>query len=128
MVEHDEDCIRAADYLIDIGPGAGAHGGQVVADGTIADSLSKIPHSITVKYLTGELAIAVPAASPRKLDPDKNCLELKGCRENNLKNIDVQNSPRRPDLHHRRQRFRQIHAHQPDPPARASSESSTAQK
>jgi excinuclease ABC subunit A len=87
IVEHDEDCIRAADYLIDIGPGAGAHGGNVVAHGPVPAVFSE-SHSTTIKYLNGDLAIHTPA-SRRPMDPDKNCLELKGCRENNLKGIDV---------------------------------------
>jgi excinuclease ABC subunit A len=87
MVEHDEDCIRAADYLIDIGPGAGAHGGNVVCAGPIPQVFSQT-HSITIKYLTGEYAITAPVQR-RPIDLDKNAIELKGCRENNLKNIDV---------------------------------------
>jgi excinuclease ABC subunit A len=87
MVEHDEDCIRAADYLVDIGPGAGAHGGNVVATGPMPDVLRQ-NQSVTVKYITGELAIVTPCRR-RPMDADKNCLELKGCRENNLKNVDV---------------------------------------
>src|SRR4051794_10024281 len=87
MVEHDEDCIRAADYLIDIGPGAGAHGGNLVCAGRVPEVFSNTD-SITVKYLTGEYAI-VPPPQRRPVDPDKSCIELKGCRENNLKNIDV---------------------------------------
>jgi excinuclease ABC subunit A len=101
MVEHDEDCIRHADYLIDIGPGAGAHGGNVVVTGRVPDLLNNAPRrqagaeapdrrheSITLKYLTGDLSIPVPDLR-RPLDPDKNCLELKGCKENNLKSLDV---------------------------------------
>ena len=87
MVEHDEDCIRAADYLIDIGPGAGAHGGNVVCAGPVPEVFSNTD-SITIKYLTGEYAIQ-PPAHRRPLDPDKNAVEIKGCRENNLKNIDA---------------------------------------
>jgi excinuclease ABC subunit A len=87
IVEHDEDCIRAADYLIDIGPGAGAHGGNVVALGATPDVFEQT-QSTTIKYLTGELTIHTPDTR-RPLDPDKHCLELKGCRENNLKDIDV---------------------------------------
>ncbi|HEY8667261.1 MAG TPA: excinuclease ABC subunit UvrA, partial [Tepidisphaeraceae bacterium] len=87
MVEHDEDCIRSADYLVDIGPGAGAHGGNVIAAGPMPHVLSN-RESITVKYLTGEYAI-LPPPSRRKLDAAKNCLELKGCSENNLKNVNV---------------------------------------
>ncbi|HLL91184.1 MAG TPA: excinuclease ABC subunit UvrA, partial [Tepidisphaeraceae bacterium] len=87
MVEHDEDCIRAADHLIDIGPGAGSHGGNLVAHGPMPDVLSQT-QSITVKYLIGENAIRVPE-DRRPVDPSGNCIELKGCRENNLKNVDV---------------------------------------
>ncbi|HEV7301177.1 MAG TPA: excinuclease ABC subunit UvrA [Tepidisphaeraceae bacterium] len=87
MVEHDEDCIRAADHLIDIGPAAGSHGGQLIANGPMPDVLSQT-QSITIKYLTGELSIRTPDIR-RPIDPDKNCIELKGCRENNLQNVDV---------------------------------------
>ncbi|MGH7213804.1 MAG: excinuclease ABC subunit UvrA [Tepidisphaeraceae bacterium] len=88
IVEHDEDCIRAADYLIDIGPGAGAHGGEVIAAGPMPQVLDEHPESITVKYLTGEYSIVTPPQR-RRLDLDKSSLELKGCTENNLKNVDV---------------------------------------
>jgi excinuclease ABC subunit A len=87
MVEHDEDCIRAADYLIDIGPGAGDHGGNVVVAGPVPDVFRQT-HSVTIKYLTGEYAI-LPPAQRRPVDLEKSSIELKGCRENNLKNIDV---------------------------------------
>ena len=87
MVEHDEDCIRNADHMIDIGPGAGKHGGYLVCQGDVPAVFSN-RDSITVKYLTGELGIAVPPKR-REVDPDKNALELKGCRANNLKNVDV---------------------------------------
>jgi excinuclease ABC subunit A len=87
MVEHDEECIRSADYLIDIGPGAGAHGGQVVCEGPMPDVLSQT-HSTTVKYLTGEYAIQTPR-SRRPLNADKASLELRGCKQNNLKDVDV---------------------------------------
>ncbi|MGA2232656.1 MAG: excinuclease ABC subunit UvrA [Tepidisphaeraceae bacterium] len=87
MVEHDEECIRSADYLIDIGPGAGAHGGQVVCAGPMPEVLAN-GHSLTVKYLTGQCAIATPSAR-RPLSPQKDALELKGCKENNLQNLDV---------------------------------------
>ncbi|HEX8522880.1 MAG TPA: excinuclease ABC subunit UvrA [Tepidisphaeraceae bacterium] len=121
MVEHDEDCIRESDYLIDIGPAAGAHGGQLVVAGPVHDLINgeSIPpsprtrgegrgegptrgltheedlplirtniHSTTLKYLTGELAIHAPEHR-RPVDPNQNCIELKGCKGNNLKNIDV---------------------------------------
>src|SRR5688500_3500063 len=87
MVEHDEDCIRAADYLIDIGPGAGSHGGQLIAHGSMPAVLSQ-KQSITIKYLTGDLGVHAHDMR-RPVDPDRQCIELKGCRENNLKNVDV---------------------------------------
>jgi len=87
IVEHDEDCIRAAEHLIDIGPGAGAHGGNVIVNAPMPMAMEN-RESVTVKYLTGEFAI-IPPPERRKLDPNLACLELKGCRENNLKNVDV---------------------------------------
>ncbi|CAN5438841.1 excinuclease ABC subunit UvrA [soil metagenome] len=87
MVEHDEDCIREADYLIDIGPGAGLHGGQLICHGKVPDVFSET-QSITIKYLTGELAITAPEIR-RPVDPNKSCLELRGCTANNLQNVDV---------------------------------------
>jgi len=87
MVEHDEDCIREADYLIDIGPGAGLHGGQLICHGKVPDVFSET-QSVTIKYLTGELAITAPQIR-RPVDPNKSCLELKGCTANNLQNVDV---------------------------------------
>jgi excinuclease ABC subunit A len=87
MVEHDEDCIRAADYLIDIGPGAGAHGGKVVAAGPMPAVLSQ-SNSRTIKYLTGEYAI-LPPDKRRPVNPRGEALEIKGCTENNLKNLSV---------------------------------------
>ena len=84
VVEHDEDTMRAADCIIDIGPGAGSKGGEVVAIGT-ADEISKNKKSITGQYLSGKLRIAVPEKR-RKPNGD---LTIKGARENNLKNIDV---------------------------------------
>lgn len=86
VVEHDEDTIRAADYLIDIGPGAGIHGGQVVAQGTPAE-VAKDPNSITGRYLSGADTIAVPKKR-RAIVKDK-ALVVHGAREHNLKNIDV---------------------------------------
>src|SRR5678809_554448 len=68
MVEHDEDCIRAADYLIDIGPGAGSHGGSLVCAGPVPDVFSNT-QSITIKYLTGEYAI-IPPEQRRPVDPE----------------------------------------------------------
>jgi excinuclease ABC subunit A len=86
VVEHDEDTIRHADYLLDIGPGAGVNGGEVVAYGT-PDEVAKDPNSVTGRYLNGTEKIAVPKKR-RKLDKDRK-LVIKGARENNLKNINV---------------------------------------
>jgi excinuclease ABC subunit A len=87
IVEHDEDCIRSADYLIDIGPGAGLHGGNVMCAGPMPQVLSQT-QSLTVKYLTGEYAIVAPP-NRRPVNPDLACIELKGCKENNLKDVNV---------------------------------------
>ncbi len=84
VVEHDEDIIRAADYIIDIGPKAGRLGGEVMYQSSVAD-LEKYSDSYTVKYLTGEEQIEVPQTR-RKWN---NYIEVKGARQNNLKNIDV---------------------------------------
>ncbi len=84
VVEHDEDTMLAADYIVDIGPGAGSHGGEVVACGT-AQELMKNPASITGKYLSGELSIPVPAQRRKPA----GWITVKGAAENNLKNIDV---------------------------------------
>jgi len=86
VVEHDEDTIRAADYLIDIGPGAGVHGGNVVAQGTPAE-VAKDSQSITGRYLSGTESIAVPKKR-RTLVKDRSLI-IRGAREHNLKNIDV---------------------------------------
>ncbi len=86
VVEHDEDTIRAADWLVDVGPGAGAHGGRIMAQGTVAEVLQS-PESITAKYLTGECQITPPA---KRRQPDHSrCLEILGAAENNLKNVNV---------------------------------------
>ena len=85
VVEHDEDTIRTADYLLDIGPGAGIHGGHVVAAGTPAEVM-KNPKSVTAAYLSGSKKIKVP--KKRRLGNGKE-LVIKGARENNLKNVDV---------------------------------------
>ena len=87
IVEHDEDCIRGADHLIDIGPGAGMHGGTVMAAGPMPDVLRQ-NGSTTIKYLTGEFAI-VPPPNRRPIGPDLACVDLKGCTANNLKNVNV---------------------------------------
>lgn len=85
VVEHDEDTMRAADYLVDIGPGAGIHGGEVVAAGTVEDVV-KCEKSITGQYLSGKMKIAVPKER-RKCDG--RFLTVYGAAENNLKNIEV---------------------------------------
>ena len=85
VVEHDEDTMRAADYIVDIGPAAGVHGGEVVAAGTAAD-IMKCKKSITGAYLSGRIKIPVPSERRRPT----GFLTIKGARENNLKNIDVQ--------------------------------------
>ncbi|MCI8286972.1 MAG: excinuclease ABC subunit UvrA [Lachnospiraceae bacterium] len=85
VVEHDEDTMLAADYVVDIGPGAGSHGGEVVACGT-AEELMQMPESITGKYLSGKLRIPVPEARRKPVGQ----LKILGARENNLKNIDVE--------------------------------------
>ncbi|UDQ92028.1 excinuclease ABC subunit UvrA, partial [Xanthobacter autotrophicus] len=83
VVEHDEDAILAADHVVDVGPGAGIHGGKIVAQGTPAEILAN-PASLTGRYLTGELSVGVPAR--RKPNP-KRMLKLSGARGNNLKNV-----------------------------------------
>jgi excinuclease ABC subunit A len=87
VVEHDADTIRSADYILDLGPGAGVHGGELVAAGVLPQILAN-KNSLTGQYLNGELNIAVPK---KRLSPDENkgWLEVTGCRENNLQNIDV---------------------------------------
>ena len=87
VVEHDEDTIRQADYLVDVGPGAGVHGGHIVAQGT-PDEVAKIPESITGRYLAGTDSIAVPKKR-RRVEAERKLI-VKGARENNLKNIDVE--------------------------------------
>ncbi|MBR6186599.1 MAG: excinuclease ABC subunit UvrA [Clostridia bacterium] len=84
VVEHDEETLRSADYLVDIGPGAGEHGGRVVAQGTVEDVM-KAPESVTGQYLSGKKRIPLP--SVRRLP--QGWLTVKGAREHNLKNIDV---------------------------------------
>ena len=85
VVEHDEDTIRAADYIVDIGPKAGVHGGEIVAKGSIADVCAE-PRSITGDYLSGRRKIEIP--SFRHI-PDGRTLGVKGAKQNNLKNVDV---------------------------------------
>jgi len=85
VVEHDEDTIRAADHIVDIGPKAGVHGGEVVAQGTLEDILNN-DKSITGKYLSGKKQIEVPKTRKK---PDGRYIEIKGAQEHNLKNINV---------------------------------------
>jgi excinuclease ABC subunit A len=87
VVEHDADTIRAADYILDLGPGAGVHGGELVAAGTLPEILAA-KKSLTGQYLTGELAIPVPK---KRISPaeERGWLEVVGATENNLQNIDV---------------------------------------
>lgn len=85
VVEHDEDTMRAADYIVDIGPAAGIHGGEIVAQGPV-EEIIKNPNSITGKYLSGEIKIPVPETTREGND---NFVEVVGAKENNLKNINV---------------------------------------
>jgi len=85
VVEHDEDTIRRADHVIDLGPGAGTHGGEVVAQGTVAEVMAN-PRSLTGRYLSGDLSIPVPK---KRISPvgKAGWLEITGARENNLQNV-----------------------------------------
>ncbi len=85
VVEHDEDTIRAADYVVDVGPLAGVHGGEIVCAGTV-DDIKNCPNSITGKYLSGEYSISVPQT---RRSGNGNKLTVKGACKNNLKKIDV---------------------------------------
>ena len=87
VVEHDADTIRAADYILDLGPGAGVHGGELVAAGTLPEILAH-ENSLTGQYLTGELEIKVPKKRNVPTE-EKGWIEVLGCKENNLQNIDV---------------------------------------
>ncbi len=86
VVEHDEDTMRTADYIVDVGPGAGSHGGEIVAAGSLEDIIST-PRSITGQYLSGVKTIPVPSA--RRVG-NGNKLAVRGATENNLKNVDVE--------------------------------------
>jgi excinuclease ABC subunit A len=85
VVEHDEETIRSADHLVDIGPGAGRHGGEIIAEGSLAH-LIQAPRSLTGKYLSGKLSIAIP---PERQKGNGKSLTIKGAKFHNLKNIDV---------------------------------------
>ncbi|MBE3136189.1 MAG: excinuclease ABC subunit UvrA [Thermoplasmata archaeon] len=84
VVEHDEETIRHADHVIDMGPGAGIHGGRIIAQGTPKE-IERNPRSLTGQYLSGKLAIEIPDSRRQA----GNYIRIKGCKENNLKNIDV---------------------------------------
>ena len=86
VVEHDEATIRSADYIVDLGPGAGRHGGEIVAQGTLKDIL-KSSRSLTAQYLKKELEIKIPVS--RRPHKNTKCLEVVGAKEHNLKNINV---------------------------------------
>jgi excinuclease ABC subunit A len=86
VVEHDPDVLRAADHLLDLGPGAGEFGGKLLADGTVDEILAN-PNSLTGRYLSGQLTIPVPT---RRREPGREMLILRGARANNLKNIDIE--------------------------------------
>ncbi|MCP5528777.1 MAG: excinuclease ABC subunit UvrA, partial [Verrucomicrobiales bacterium] len=87
VVEHDEETIRRADYVLDLGPGAGVHGGELVAAGTVEDIL-RHPKSLTGRYLNGTLRIPEPEPRPRRIGED-GWLEVLGASENNLQHLDV---------------------------------------
>jgi excinuclease ABC subunit A len=86
VVEHDEDMIRQADWVVDMGPGAGEHGGQIVSQGTPAH-IEQDPNSLTGQYMSGAQGITVPKRRP--LDKEQKWLELMGCTGNNLKSVDL---------------------------------------
>ncbi len=88
VVEHDEETMREADHLIDLGPGAGRHGGEVVAEGTV-DEVMRNPRSLTGRYLSGELKIDVPTAAERRAPQKGRMLRVEGARAHNLHNLDV---------------------------------------
>ena len=87
VVEHDEETMRAADHVIDMGPGAGKHGGEVIASGTV-DEIIRNPRSITGRYLSGESEIAVPAL--RRPPDSKKTIRIQNAREHNLRNVDAE--------------------------------------
>ncbi len=86
VVEHDEDTMKAADYIVDVGPGAGVHGGEIVACGTLEDIMAE-PRSLTGQYLSGVKKIPIPT---ERRTGNGNFLKVFGCQENNLQNVDVE--------------------------------------
>ena len=111
VVEHDEQTMRAADYLVDIGPGAGEHGGQVVAQGTAAE-VEAVAESLTGQYLAGK---RVDRRCRRSGAAEHGWVEIVGARQNNLKNIDVEIPLGVADVRHRRLGLGQAHARQRHP-------------
>ena len=103
VVEHDEDTMMEADYIVDIGPGAGSHGGEVVATGTAKEIMAN-PDSITGKYLSGEIKIPVPES---RRTPT-GWLKVKGAAQNNLKKYKCRYTYRSDDLCYRCFRFREV--------------------
>lgn len=87
VVEHDEDTIRRADYVLDLGPGAGTHGGEIVAAGTVDDIIA-CRRSLTGQYLSGEVTVTIPKQRAQP-SPDRGWIEILGAAENNLKNVDA---------------------------------------
>jgi excinuclease ABC subunit A len=87
VVEHDEETMREADYIIDLGPGAGKHGGEIVAEGTLAEVMAN-PSSVTGRYLTGEMRIAIPGE--RRPRDGARAIRIEGAREHNLRDLDVE--------------------------------------
>ncbi|NUO37385.1 MAG: excinuclease ABC subunit UvrA [Gemmatimonadaceae bacterium] len=87
VVEHDEETMRAADYVIDMGPGAGKHGGEIIASGTV-DEIVRNPRSITGKFLSGEAEISVPAH--RRKPDEKKAIRIQNAREHNLRNVNAE--------------------------------------
>ena len=108
VVEHDEDAILAADYVVDIGPGAGVHGGEIVAKGTPAEIIAN-PNSLTGQYLSGERDGADARRGGASPTPGRE-LRIVGARGNNLKNVTGDDSARPLHLRHRRLRRRQVDA------------------
>ena len=104
VVEHDEDAIRTADHVLDIGPGAGIHGGHVIAQGTV-DDLVATPASLTGKYLSGEMIVRIPERRPKN---PRRVLKVVNARGNNLKNVSAEDSARPVHLRDRRLRRRQV--------------------
>ena len=111
VVEHDEETIRRADYVIDLGPGAGRHGGSLVAQGTPGD-IMKAPDSLTGAYISGKVQIEMRA---ERRHTNGNAISILGARQNNLKNLDITFPTRRHDRGHRRFRLGQVNSRQRHP-------------